>query len=242
MLPAPDGKIYIFDFLKQIHVINKPNEKGSACDVRQGYIILPEYPAGIPYYPNYRLGPLDGSACDTLGIDNHPLAGFNWELADTMNPLQVEFTDNSFYEPTDWFWDFGGTGTSTEVNPLHTFPDNGTYQVCLTVSNQYDSDTFCREVTVGVTGTREEKETAIFKVSPNPAQQDVTIEYLLPVDWERPRLLISSATGTVVAEHPVDPALSILKLPVGDLPNGIYILQFQAGNAKSQLEKLIILR
>ena len=112
MLLAPDGKIYVFDFLKEIHVIHRPNEKGDACGFEQHAIVLPEYAAGLPYYPNYRLGPLDGSPCDTLGLDNHPLAGFRYEV-DTIEPLLVEFIDNSFYEPTDWSWDFGGTGGST---------------------------------------------------------------------------------------------------------------------------------
>lgn len=63
---GPDGKIYIFDAFNQ-HIINKPDEKGLACD----FCSLPSCFGinkflGIPYYPNYRLGAIKGSACDTI--------------------------------------------------------------------------------------------------------------------------------------------------------------------------------
>jgi PKD repeat protein len=83
---------------------------------------------------------------------------------------------------------------------------------------------------------------ARFSLFPNPAQQDVTIEYSLPADWEHPRLVISSIAGIAVAEYYVDPAISTLKLPVGDLPNGIYFLQIASGNKKTGVQNLIIIK
>ncbi len=66
---APDGKIYINTNTRHFHVINSPDTKGLDCDVRQHYLPLPQEPLLIPVYPNYRLGPIDGSPCDTLGLD-----------------------------------------------------------------------------------------------------------------------------------------------------------------------------
>ncbi|MBK8564853.1 MAG: PKD domain-containing protein [Saprospiraceae bacterium] len=89
---------------------------------------------------------------------------------DTLELLKVAFTDVSWYEPEVWHWDFGDGSTSSEVNPVHVFPASGTYTVCMTVSNQYSSDTVCREVTVGVSATEGEnglKEAIRF--FPNPA-------------------------------------------------------------------------
>jgi hypothetical protein len=56
----------------KVHTINNPNGAGAACDLRLCDITLPaEYSyQSPPNFPNYRLGPVDGSACDTLGIDN----------------------------------------------------------------------------------------------------------------------------------------------------------------------------
>jgi hypothetical protein len=58
---APDCKIYIGTFanVKTLHVIHNPNERGTACGVEQHALDLPYWHAKtIPYFPNYRLGPL----------------------------------------------------------------------------------------------------------------------------------------------------------------------------------------
>ncbi|TAK41131.1 MAG: T9SS type A sorting domain-containing protein [Saprospiraceae bacterium] len=69
---APDGKIYVnsANGVDVLHVIEHPDLPGLACDVCQHCVQLPTYNAfSLPNFPNYRLGPLDGSPCDTLGID-----------------------------------------------------------------------------------------------------------------------------------------------------------------------------
>ena len=47
-----------------------------------------------------------------------------------------------------YFWDFGDGKTSTEINPIHEFCDQGTYTVCLTVTNSCGTSTTCQEVSV----------------------------------------------------------------------------------------------
>jgi hypothetical protein len=66
---APDGRIYIStgNGTKYLHTINNPNEAGLACNVAQHSILLPGLNfRSIPNFPNFRLGALAGSACDTL--------------------------------------------------------------------------------------------------------------------------------------------------------------------------------
>jgi hypothetical protein len=69
---GPDGRIYLFNGNGNytINIINHPDEKGVACDVIMTGVNLPNFNVSIPNFPNYRLGPIDGSNCDTLGIDN----------------------------------------------------------------------------------------------------------------------------------------------------------------------------
>ena len=62
--------IYIssYDGTYMLHVINQPDSFGLACDVQQHAVTLPG-PGGnmaVPTFPNYNLGPLVGSPCDTL--------------------------------------------------------------------------------------------------------------------------------------------------------------------------------
>lgn len=68
---APDGKIYINSFgpVYYMHVIEHPDSLGLACQVRQHAIELPNYHfAAMPNYPDYRLGALAGSPCDTITV------------------------------------------------------------------------------------------------------------------------------------------------------------------------------
>jgi len=68
---APNGKIYSVSTSTNnvLHVIHHPEEPGLACDVEQHGVILPTLTGFlIPNMPNYRLGPLAGSPCDSLTV------------------------------------------------------------------------------------------------------------------------------------------------------------------------------
>ena len=84
---APDGKIYIPCRLNEsvMNVIHNPDEQGLAANFEQNGLILPTRGSNVPNHPNYKLGPLDDSLCDTLGIDN--------VIVSTSNP-QEEHTQN----------------------------------------------------------------------------------------------------------------------------------------------------
>lgn len=94
---APNGKIYGccwsggFHFL---HVVNRPNELGDSCDfVYAGQPTWSDNSINMPNMPNYRLGPLAGSGCDTLtGISplNPPKGDFN-SLRVFPNPADKAF-------------------------------------------------------------------------------------------------------------------------------------------------------
>ena len=50
-------------------MINEPDSLGLACDLVQHGITLPTYwKNSLPNHPNYHLGPLVGSPCDTLNL------------------------------------------------------------------------------------------------------------------------------------------------------------------------------
>jgi len=58
---------------------------------------------------------------------------------------QVTFYNQSFGGGT-YSWDFGDGNTSTQSDPQHTYTDVGIYQVCLTVTDDCGSDTYCQEI------------------------------------------------------------------------------------------------
>ncbi len=72
MSNTPDGKIIICSpsSVRFLHTIDSPDSAGLACNVLQHNIQLYTFNgSSMPNYPNFRLGPVDGSSCDTLGID-----------------------------------------------------------------------------------------------------------------------------------------------------------------------------
>lgn len=66
---GPDGRIYVGSMSTTYYfaVINDPNKAGSFC-LFQDTIRAASVLTSLPSYPNYRLGALDNSLCDTLGL------------------------------------------------------------------------------------------------------------------------------------------------------------------------------
>jgi len=90
---------------------------------------------------------------DGANIDHFPLhtciptANFTYDPAGGSTPLDVQFTDASYgVGNLGRLWNFG-SGTSADLNPVHTFADNGTYEVSLTVTSAFGSNTKTAEVT-----------------------------------------------------------------------------------------------
>ena len=216
---GPDGKIYTFNgFTKYISYIAKPNKKGKACQMIQHALMANVGSPLLPQYPNYRLGPIDGSPCDTLGIDNHPLADFWWFSDSTFT---VEFSDNSSYEPSIWHWTFDDGGMSQDTSPYHTFPAAGIYHVCLTVCNQYSCDTVCKDVNVGnYTSTTEKLEDKIqVNAFPNPTSGTLNIELKMHDNLSRFELF--DTVGRKLKSINIWQKGTV-NIPLNDLPNGIY--------------------
>jgi PKD repeat protein len=70
-----------------------------------------------------------------------PIADFKADRQVGKAPFVVAFTDMSSNNPTSWTWDFGDGTTSSEQNPRHIYLREGSYDVSLTATNQYGSDT-----------------------------------------------------------------------------------------------------
>ena len=221
---GPDGRVYINSTsgVNEMHVIQYPNKKGIACEVRQHSVQLPTFIIRtMPHFPNYRLGPLDGSPCDTLGLDNVPVAKYRYEQ-DTLDYLQVEFTDLSYYEPAEWHWDFGDNTTSQDTSPVHVFPQAGTYEVCLTVSNVNGEHAYCRSLELGTVSSSEEAQEVGITVFPNPCREGVNViisEYL-PRDA---RVMLYDAVGKEVKAQKIQTGWNTLRLD--GLQAGIYFYQ-----------------
>jgi hypothetical protein len=234
MALAPNNKIYMCctSGINYYHTIHAPDKLGLACDFRQHDLELPTVNNNLmPLYPNYRLGPIDSSSCDTLGADNLCVAFFRWAPIDTLSPLQVEFTDLSYFEPAVWFWNFGDGGAiSQEINPVHTYAAPGTYQVCLTVCNANACDSECMEVEVKTVGTISvHGEDGEISLSPNPASDIMHVQFEAGFHG---RIVISDLAGSSVQTHFISEESRSIEVPVNQLENGAYVLTFFDASGK----------
>ncbi|HCK21158.1 MAG TPA: hypothetical protein DHW15_03055 [Bacteroidetes bacterium] len=141
----------------------------------------------------------------------------------------VDMSDSA----TEWFWDFGDGNNSTEANPTHTFATSGSYEVCLTITNENNcTATECRQISVSTAldGSIEEESIRLF---PNPAHDYVTIE---TGTTAASMVTLINITGQVVSNWQVNGAMTTI--PLTDIPSGSYILQItnEAGNHQLPLE------
>ena len=105
---------------------------------------------------------------DYITVTQTPIAQFTVDERRGKVPFVVTFKDLSAGNPTTWAWDFGDAITSSEQNPIHTYPFEGAYDVRLTVTNQYGSDTIFK------TGTTSQRNNAV-PIPLRLASVDVTI-------------------------------------------------------------------
>jgi PKD repeat protein len=237
---APDGRIYVTPSSttnRHLGVINYPHEKGLACDMRQHSLELPtKFFRTMPNFPHFRLGPEDGSPCDTLGLDNHPVAKFRYE-PDSTDYKRIRFTDLSYFRPETWGWDFGdGSPRVTERYPFHTYTQNGTYEVCLTVSNENSSHTTCRTVTIGTSSSEDVGLKADITLFPNPVA-DVLLVTLGEYIPQNGKIHIHDATGRIVLSQRLYYGHN--NIDMGSLQSGLYFWRAEDGGVKMKQGKVV---
>ncbi|MCF8374158.1 MAG: PKD domain-containing protein [Bacteroidales bacterium] len=79
---------------------------------------------------------------DFVKVSNgEPVANFTSNISQGVVPLSINFSDNSSFNPTNWYWDFGDGSQSTDQNPFHIYTIEGTYTVTLIVGSTLGKDT-----------------------------------------------------------------------------------------------------
>jgi len=125
---ARDGKIYCtgFDYgsYDYISVINKPWEKGTACDYQADAIYMGNEKV-YWFLPNQLLD---------------YLLRFEWD--NNCSGIPINFKPNFIPDPQNIIWDFGdGSATTTELWPVHTYDQAGEYEISVVV-HYYPTDNY----------------------------------------------------------------------------------------------------
>lgn len=120
-------------------------EPTEVCDIPNGqageyYILL---------ITNYSQLPADITFSQTGGNGSLACLGADFRASSTTGPtpLTVQFTDESYGNPTSWSWDFQNDGTwdAFEPNPQFTYNEPGLYTVKLMVQKEDSSHVLIRQ-------------------------------------------------------------------------------------------------
>lgn len=167
-------------------------------------------------------GTTDQNISETISsavqIQNPPIADFTISQ-ETGSNNTVQATDASLFTG-DLDWDFDELYQGT-INPAsYTFTINGIYNICLMVENEFGSDMICKdvEITDGFMVGVENIETEQWSISPNPANETLSIESKNNVqrvsvfDTNGKEMLNITNTNTLI---------------VSELPNGVYLVRIE---------------
>ncbi|MBK8243938.1 MAG: T9SS type A sorting domain-containing protein [Saprospiraceae bacterium] len=194
----------------------------------------------IPNHPNYRLGPIDGSPCDTLGINNIPVAEFRYDQ-DTSEYKKIEFTNLSWYEPDEYWWDWGDGSamyytTVWDSSIIHTYAKDGVYQVCLRAKNINGEHIVCKEIKLGTTGINSHDSNIDIQMHPNPAHDliIINVEDYLP---SKMLMTIYDIQGKEVLHKRLYQGSNVIDLE--DVNAGVYIVEIRERGIMVRSEKVV---
>ena len=149
---------------------------------------------------------------------------------------------------TSYFWDFGDGTTSTDQYPTHDYLTDGSFILCLTITDSTCTDTYCDSVVVtgssngftlvakpeGSAGLVDLELYSGMNIFPNPTSHNLTLRINSLEDSEI-QVAIVSVMGQVISQnaHQVKSGDNTLNLYTDDLVKGYYFIKISSANANN---------
>ncbi|MFK8037449.1 MAG: T9SS type A sorting domain-containing protein [Crocinitomicaceae bacterium] len=141
----------------------------------------------------------------------------------TQSGLNVDFTSTTMGVDSLW-WDFGDNSTGTDdLNPSHTYPGPGTYNVWLYAFNDCMTKALFKTITIQSNGIGEEAKRK-FSIYPNPASEKITLSGIS----DKSLISIYNIAGELVYSNKNMSEKSSIN--VSELTNGTYFVKMQTGD------------
>ena len=131
---------------------------------------------------------IDGmlSECGDLCVLAPPTALFEYIIdGNTVSFIDLSELVNDGWIIEDWNWSFGDGNTSNVPSPTHTYSEDGTYTVSLTITTDtgFESDAYIDNIVINsldVDDSAMPNEIEIYQNYPNPFNPSTTIDYFVP--------------------------------------------------------------
>jgi len=148
----------------------------------------------------------DQTKVDYITVTQTPIAEFTVDSRQGKAPFIVKFRDLSAGNPTTWRWEFGdGTGSS-EQNPTHLYPYEGAYDVRLTVSNKFGTDSILK---TGSTSQRSNAAPVPLTTIATPAPTNTPVAQVTTIITNVP------ATIPSTTQAPLSPLVTVVASVIG---------------------------
>lgn len=155
------------------------------------------------------------------------------------NKLTVMFSDSSLGSGQSWLWDFGDGSLSVLQHPQHTFSSDGTYYVCLTVTDSCGTDQYCDSITVMLVNRSMQIGDMLFEVYPNPAKDQFQVDAKFQ-NPENLKMKLTDLQGRMVESRNRNSTSKLSEtFDVSRLAPGTYILEISV-NGHSAARKIIV--
>ena len=159
---------------------------------------------------------------DIIHVNGGPDVDFNYEITNNT----VEFTNMSDNDAGDFYWDFGDDYISEDENPVHTYPNVGTYDVTLYASNDCGQHSNSETIQITTIGTIEQPfGTLVLYPNPNNGKFNVEFYALEEGNYD---IRVYNATGILIHDgnQNLNSGFNNISFEYQDIPNGLYLMRF----------------
>lgn len=166
-----------------------------------------------------------------LAIAPSPIADFSYII----NGNTINFTDLTTINAgiIYWSWNFDNLGSSQQQHPSFTFPGNGAYEVCLSItSDQWCYDSVCK--TILITGMNEKNQLEYVQVFPNPFSEQLNIKNIFS---ETAEVKISNTLGEVIFIKSTNQ--NSLEIDLENITSGFYFLSVSDNSGNIFTKKIV---
>lgn len=174
------------------------------------------------------------SATVIIGEQDKLAAAFDM----TLDNFTISLNDITNGKILNRVWQFGDGTTSSEQNPTHTYNKSGTYQLCLIVENECNTDTLCKTVLVKeILGLKENNESSSISVFPNPAKGKVNLK--LEASIKSLDLYLINSLKEKIYNKKIKNPTDMIEIDLSNFPSGIYYLLCQTDKT-TFIKKILI--
>jgi PKD repeat protein len=166
-----------------------------------------------------------------IEVQEQPEADFS---VNQLSALEFSFVSNTSGGGLSYSWNLGDGNSSEEINPVHTYSEEGTYTVELTVSNKCGEAMASQEVIIVLDQVEDESWIGQLNLYPNPNNGVFTVE-IQGVASRSIHARLFNVVGQSIEHIESEFHTGYWKhtFEQAALPSGVYILELTAGQSSA---------